>query len=183
MKKARLQELYQQNIRPELQKTLGLDNVMKVPRITKIVLNAGVGKEAVADSKVVSQVAEVLTRIAGQKAVRTLARKSIAGFKLREGMPLGAMVTLRGKRMYDFLDKFINLALPGIRDFQGVGIRFDRRGNYNLGIREWVIFPEVEYDVAQKAHGLNVTICTSSATDEHAFELLKSFGMPFRKQP
>lgn len=181
MKTARLKELYDSKIRSELQKKLGLKNVMEVPKISKIVLNVGVGKDAISDSKMLPLVVESLEKISGQAAVRTLAKKSIAGFKLREGMPIGAKVTLRKKNMYDFLDKLINLALPKTRDFHGVPTAFDGRGNYNLGLKEISIFPEVEYNINQKMYGLNVTICTSAKTNEHGVELLKQFGMPFRK--
>lgn len=177
--KARLEELYLQTIRPQLQKQFDIKNVMQVPKIEKIVLNVGV-KDAVSDSKAVPEVMGMIGKIAGQLPVRTLARTSIAGFKLREGMPIGVMVTLRGRRMYEFLDKLINLSLPKVRDFQGVPSKFDGRGNYNLGIKEWIIFPEIEYDVTTKLHGLNVSIQTSTRNDELGRALLKSFGMPFR---
>lgn len=180
MNKARLEELYTNEIRAKLQKELGLSNIMEVPKIAKIVLNIGV-KEAVADSKSVQFVFDSLEKIAGQAPVKTLARKSIAGFKLREGMPIGVKVTLRRKKMYEFLDKLINLALPKVRDFQGVTTKFDRRGNYNLGIKEWTIFPEMDLEVGEKMHGMNITIQTTAANDVHGFELLKSFGMPFKK--
>lgn len=178
--KARLETQYREKIRPELQKALGLKNVMEVPRIEKIVLNIGV-KEAVADSRVLNGVTAMFDNIAGQKSVKTLAHKSIAGFKIREGMPIGVRVTLRKKRMYEFLDKLINLALPKVRDFQGVPTKLDGRGNYNLGIKEWSIFPEAD-TTAEKVFGMNVTIHTSALKDAYAFELLKSFGMPFRKK-
>lgn len=180
MAKARLEELYVSEIRPQLFKNLGVKNIMQVPKIEKIVLNVGV-KDAVSDSKVLQGVVGTLKKIAGQTPVRTLSRKSIAGFKLREGMPIGAMVTLRGRRMYEFLDKLINLSLPKVRDFQGVPSKFDGRGNYNLGIKEWVIFPEVEYEVGEKIYGMNITIQTTGANDDFSRELLKSFGMPFQK--
>ena len=178
MEKARLDEQYYSEISPELKKSLGLQNVMQVPKISKIVLNVGVKG---AESKDVQIVEDILEKLAGQRPIRTVARKSIAGFKLREGMPIGAKVTLRRKRMYEFLDRLIATALPTVRDFQGVSPRFDRRGNYNLGIKEWTIFPEVGYDVAGKIFGMNITIHTTTTKDEHAYELLKSFGMPFRK--
>ncbi|MBA3954551.1 50S ribosomal protein L5 [Candidatus Dependentiae bacterium] len=177
--KSRLHETYTATLRPQLQQALGLSNIMEVPKLRKIVINVGV-KEAVADSRVLNTVTAMLDNIAGQKSVKTLARKSIAGFKIREGMPIGAMVTLRGKRMYDFLDKLINLALPKVRDFQGLPIKLDGRGSYNLGIKDWSIFPEADTN-AEKTFGLNVTIQTTVINDTHAFELLKSFGMPFRK--
>ncbi len=181
MKKARLQEEYTSKIRGELHKSLGLKNVMDVPRISQIVLNIGAGKDILADSKIGKILADILGRIAGQKPVMTKARKSIAAFKIREGMTLGAKVTLRGKPMYEFLDRLINIALPTVRDFQGVTPNFDTFANYNLGIKEWIIFPEVDYDVTDKVYGLNITIGTSTTNKEHAYELLKSFGMPFSK--
>lgn len=180
MSKARLEELYIASIKPELKNRLGLKNVMQVPKISKIVLNVGV-KEAIADSKVVQSVLDAMKRIAGQLPVKTEARKSIAGFKLREGMPIGVKVTLRGNKMYEFLDKLISLALPKVRDFQGVPTKFDRGGNYNLGVKEWTIFPELDLQYSEKVHGMNITITTTTKNDMHAFELLKSFGMPFRK--
>jgi large subunit ribosomal protein L5 len=181
MTKARLQERYETSIRPTLKKQLGLANVMQVPKINKIVLNIGLGRDVVTNSKQMGVVVGVLKQLAGQQPVQTLARKSIAGFKIREGMPLGAKVTLRGRNMYEFLDRLVTVALPAVRDFQGVSANFDQNGNYNLGIREWVIFPEVSYDAADKVYGLNVTIDTTAKNAEHAYELLKSFGMPFRK--
>lgn len=181
MANARLKEDYYKEIRPQLQKDLGLKNIMQVPRLTKIVLNVGV-KEAVGDSRVLQTVADILAKIAGQQPVKTMARKSIAGFKIREGMPLGVMVTLRQKNMYDFLDRLVNLALPQVRDFKGVKSRCDGRGNYNLGIKDWIIFPEVDYDNVNKFYGLNVTICTTAESDEHTVQLLKKFGMPFAQE-
>ncbi len=178
MEKTRLEEQYYAKIRPELKERLGLKNIMQVPKILKTVLNVGIKG---ADTKDLQKVMDVLAKISGQRPMRTTARKSIAGFKLREGMPIGAKVTLRGKRMYEFLDRLITVALPTVRDFQGVSVRFDRRGNYNLGVKEWVIFPEVDYDVTGKVFGMNITIQTTTTKDEHAHELLKSFGMPFRK--
>jgi len=181
MKKARLKELYTSSIRSELLKKLELNNIMEVPKIAKIVVNVGV-KDAITDSsKVIPAVMSVIDRITGQKSVRTLARKSIAGFKLREGMPIGVMVTLRNENMYEFLDRLINLSLPKVRDFQGVSPKFDGQGNYNLGIKGWDIFPELDYEAGDKVRGLNITIHTTAEQDSHAFELLKSFGMPFRK--
>lgn len=177
--KARLEDIYVNKIRPQLQKTLGISNVMEVPKIEKIVLNVGV-KEAVADSRILNTVMQTLDKIAGQKTIRTNARKSIAGFKIREGMPLGVKVTLRREKMYVFLDKLINLALPKVRDFQGVSKKLDGRGNYNLGIKEWIIFPEVDQTV-EKVFGMNITIETSAKSDDDARELLKSFGMPFKR--
>jgi len=178
MEKARLEGLYLETIRPSLQKELHLKNTMQTPRILKVVLNVGI-KEA--DSKILQHVEEVVTTVAGQRAVRCLARKSIASFKLREGMPIGVMVTLRRKRMYEFLDRLISLALPRIRDFQGVSRKFDGQGNYNLGIKEWTIFPEIDFVVGQKILGLNITIQTSAETDDAGMTLLEKFGMPFKK--
>lgn len=180
MAKARLEEIYSKNIRQQLKEKLGLKNMMEVPRISKVVLNIGV-KEAIGDSKVLQAVEKSLTKIVGQKTVRTIAKKSIAGFKLREGMPIGVMVTLRGKSMYEFIDKLINLALPEVKDFQGISRKFDGRGNYNLGIKEWTIFPEIEYSVGSRMYGVNVTIGTSARNDQHGLALLEAFGMPFRK--
>lgn len=177
--KSRLQEKYTATLRPQLQQALGLSNIMEVPKLKKIVINVGV-KEAVADSRVLNTVIATLDNIAGQKSVKTIARKSIAGFKIREGMPIGAMVTLRGKGMYEFLDKLISFALPKVRDFQGLPTKLDGRGSYNIGIKDWSIFPEADSN-AEKTFGLNVTIQTSVINDTHALELLKSFGMPFRR--
>lgn len=181
MSKARLEEQYSSTLRSKLQKQLNLSNVMEVPKLNKIVLNIGAGREAISDSKVLPVVVDILSRIAGQRAVKTVARKSIAGFKLREGMPLGAKVTLRGNRMYEFLDRLISVSLPAVRDFQGVSAGFDKQGNYNLGIKEWVIFPEVDYDLTSKVYGLNITIDSSAKNKEQAYALLEGFGMPFRK--
>lgn len=178
--KSRLEQRYTQTVRPALKESLGLSNIMQVPKVEKVVVNIGV-KEAVADSRILNTVMQTLDTITGQKSVRTLAKKSIAGFKIREGMPIGVRVTLRKKMMYDFLDKLINLALPKVRDFQGIPTKLDGRGNYNLGIKEWSIFPEAD-TTAEKVFGMNITIHTSAEKDAHAFELLKSFGMPFRRK-
>lgn len=178
MNKSRFEELYNKELRIQLKESLGLKNIMEVPKVSKIVLNVGVRD---ADGKELQSVVDVVNKIAGQASVKTTAHKSIAGFKLREGMPIGVKVTLRRKNMYEFLDKLINLALPKMRDFQGVSRKFDRRGNYNLGIKEWIIFPEVDYDTGSKIHGMNITIQTTAQTDAHGLELLKSFGMPFKK--
>lgn len=178
LKKARLEVLYKEKLAPALYKDLNLGNVMQTPKILKIVLNIGV-KEAVADSKILQTVQKVVSMIAGQASVKTIAKKSIAGFKIRQGMPLGVMVTLRNQRMYEFLDRLINLSLPMVRDFRGVSANFDNSGNYNLGIKEWVIFPEVDYDTASKVFGLNISIETNTRDKKHAKALLKSFGMPF----
>ncbi len=179
--KARLEELYTTKLRSELQTKLGIKNIQAVPKLDKIVINIGV-KEAVSDSRAVQHAAQVLSRIAGQMPIRRQARKSIAGFKIREGMSIGVMVTLRKRKMYEFFDKLINLALPKVRDFQGVSTQFDRQGNYNLGIKEWTIFPEADMTITEKVQGLNVTICTTAYTDAHGLELLKGFGMPFVKE-
>ena len=177
---ARLEKLYKEKICKNLQEQLGFKNIMRVPRISKIVLNIGV-KDAIADSKVLNVVKETIEGIAGQACARTYAKKSVAGFKLREGMPIGIMVTLRRKKMYDFLDKLINIALPRVRDFHGLKSKMDGNGNFNLGIRDWMIFPEVNYDKIDKIRGLNVTIQTTAKTDEEAVALLQSFNMPFMK--
>lgn len=181
-RRSRLEEIYRKEIVPDLKKKLELKNVMAVPKISKVVLNVGV-KEAVNDSKSLQVVAGILQDIAGQLPVRTLAKKSIAGFKIREGMPLGLMVTLRKGRMYDFLDKLINVALPKVRDFHGVPAKFDGHGNYNLGIKDCTIFPEADTSSGEKysVFGINVTICTTAHDDKQGVELLRSFGMPFKK--
>lgn len=177
-----LKEQYETEIKSALKQQLGIQNVMDIPRIEKIVLNMGLG-EAVQNPKIVEKAADELTSIAGQKAVVTRAKKSIATFKLREGMPIGARVTLRKERMYDFLSKLIHIALPRVRDFKGVSFRgFDGRGNYSMGITEHIIFPEIDYDKIDQIRGLNVTIVTSSKTDEGAKALLDAIGMPFRKK-
>ena len=178
---SRLGDIYNTKLRAELQKALGLKNIMEVPKVSKIVLNVGVGRDAVADSRVLVPVEKTLGAIAGQAPIRTYARKSIASFKIREDMPLGVCVTLRRKKMFDFLDKLVNLALPRVRDFQGVKTKLDGQGNYNLGIKEWNIFPEADVMGTEKIYGLNVTIHTTAADDRQGFELLKSFGMPFKK--
>jgi large subunit ribosomal protein L5 len=177
-----LKEQYEAELKPALQQQLGIKNVMEIPCIEKIVLNMGLG-EAVQNPKIVEKAADELTLIAGQKAVVTRAKKSIATFKLREGMPIGARVTLRKEKMYDFLTKLINIALPRVRDFRGVSNKgFDGRGNYSMGITEHIIFPEIDYDKIDQIRGLNVTIVTSSKTDEGAKALLDAIGMPFRKK-
>lgn len=180
MAKARLEELYKETIVPQLKKKFALNNIMQVPKLEKIVLNVG-SKEAVSDSKALNIVMEVLTRISGQKPVKTVAKKSIAGFKLREGMPIGAKVTLRGRKMYEFLDRLINIALPTVRDFQGVPRKTDAHGNYNLGVKDWAIFPEVHYGLTDKAHGMNISFSLSTKNSEQGLELLKAFNMPFTK--
>lgn len=180
MKRSRLAKQYVNDIRPALQSQLGLSNVMMTPKLLKIVLNVGL-KEAVSDSKVVQEAMNVLEKISGQRCVKRLARKSIAGFKLREGMPIGAMVTLRGDMMYEFLDRFISFGLPKVRDFQGLSTKLDGRGGYNIGIKDWTIFPEIDFDLGKKVHGLNITIQTSSTNDKNAFALLQAFKVPFKK--
>jgi large subunit ribosomal protein L5 len=175
----RLKETYEREIRPALKDELGLESIMQVPRIEKITLNMGVG-EAKTDAKALDSALEELTTIAGQRAQVRRARKSIAQFKVREGMPVGARVTLRGARMYEFLDRLVSIALPRIRDFRGLNPNsFDGRGNYSLGVREQLIFPEINYDDIQQVRGLDVTITTSAETDEQAFALLQALGLPF----
>ena len=178
---ARLKEKYQGEIKQALQKDLGLDNSMAVPKLEKIVINMGLG-EATQNVKIMDPLLADLGAIAGQKPVITKAKKSIAAFKLREGMPIGAMVTLRGDAMYEFLDRLISVALPRVRDFRGVSSKsFDGRGNYTLGLRDQLIFPEIDYAKVDKTKGMNVTIVTTSKDDNGARALLKSFGMPFRQ--
>ena len=177
---ARLKEKYLTEIKPALQKELGLTNPMAVPRIEKIVLNMGLG-EATQNSKLLDPLVADLAAIAGQKPVTTRAKKSIAAFKVREGMPIGAMVTLRGDIMYEFLDRLISVGLPRVRDFRGVSTKsFDGRGNYTLGMRDQLIFPEIDYSKVEKLKGMNVTIVTTAADDNSARALLKQFGIPFR---
>jgi large subunit ribosomal protein L5 len=176
----RLKEIYLRDIVPELKKKFGYQNIMEVPRVEKITLNMGLG-EAVQNVKILDSAVEELSLVAGQKAVITKARRSIATFKLREGMPIGVMVTLRRERMYEFLDKLVNIALPRVRDFRGVsGKAFDGRGNYAVGIREQIIFPEINFDKIDKIKGLNIAIVTTAKTDEEGKELLRLLGMPFR---
>ena len=178
--KARLAEVYKSEVIPGLVKEFNYKSVMEVPRITKIVLNMGVG-EAVADKKVLDHAVGDMTLIAGQKPIITKAKKSIAGFKIRDGYPIGCKVTLRGPRMYEFLDRLISVAIPRIRDFRGISAKsFDGRGNFNMGVREQIIFPEVEYDKIDVLRGLNVTITTTAKTDEEARSLLSAFRFPFR---
>lgn len=177
----RLREIYDKEIVPALQKKFGYKNIMQIPKLDKIVINMGVG-EAKENSKVLETAANDLAIITGQKAVYTKAKKSVANFKLREGMPIGCKVTLRGARMYEFVDRLINLALPRVRDFRGVNPNaFDGRGDYALGIREQLIFPEIEYDKVDKVRGMDIIFVTTAKTDEEARELLKAFGMPFAK--
>jgi large subunit ribosomal protein L5 len=177
---ARLQTQYREKIVPELVKKFGYNSTMQVPRITKITLNMGVG-EAVADKKNIDMSVGDLTKIAGQKPVVTKARKAIANFKIREGLAIGCMVTLRGSRMYEFLDRLVTIAFPRVRDFRGVsGRAFDGRGNYNIGLKEQIIFPEIEYDKIDKLRGMNISITTTAKTDEEAKALLSAFRFPFR---
>ncbi len=177
---ARLQQTYREKIVPDLMKQFGYGSIMQVPRITKITLNMGVG-EAVADKKLLELASGDLIKIAGQKPVTTKAKKAIAGFKIRAGYPIGCMVTLRGDRMYEFLDRLVTIALPRVRDFRGIsGKAFDGRGNYNLGVKEQIIFPEIEYDKVDKVRGLNISITTTAKTDDEAKALLAAFRFPFR---
>jgi large subunit ribosomal protein L5 len=176
----RLQEHYKNTVVANLMQQFGYKSVMEVPRITKITLNMGLG-EAVNDKKVIEHAVGDLTKVAGQKPVITKARKAIAGFKIRQGYPIGAMVTLRGTRMYEFLDRFITVSLPRVRDFRGIsGKAFDGRGNYNIGVKEQIIFPEIEYDKIDAVRGLNISITTTAKTDEEAKALLAAFKFPFR---
>jgi large subunit ribosomal protein L5 len=177
---ARLKEKYRKELKSALQKELGLENPMAVPRLEKIVVNMGLG-EATQNSKMLDPLANDLAQIAGQKPVTTRAKKSIAAFKLREGMPIGTMVTLRGDRMYEFLDRLIAIALPRVRDFKGVSTKsFDGRGNYTIGIRDQLIFPEIDYSKVDKLKGMNITIVTTARDDNSARALLRQFGIPFR---
>jgi large subunit ribosomal protein L5 len=177
---ARLQEHYRKNVVPEMMKQRGYKTQMQVPRIEKITLNMGVG-ETVQDKKILDNAVADLTKIAGQKPVVTKAKKSIATFKVRKGYPVGCMVTLRGKRMYEFLDRLVSVAIPRIRDFRGVSSRaFDGRGNYSIGVKEQIIFPEIEYDKIDALRGLNISITTTARTDEEARALLSAFRFPFK---
>jgi large subunit ribosomal protein L5 len=181
MATARLKERYRKEILPALMKQFSYGNVMQAPRFAKVVLNVGLG-EAIQNIKLLDSIQKELTTIAGQKAVITKAKKSIAGFKLRKGMPIGCMVTLRGDRMYEFLDRLISLSLPRIRDFRGVSSKsFDGNGNYALGIREQFIFPEIDYDKVEIVHGMDIIICTTARSDEEGRALLTEMGMPFRR--
>lgn len=177
---AQLKEEFAKTIAPELQKSLGYKSIMQVPRITKITLNMGLG-EAVADKKIITNALGDLEKIAGQKPVKTLARKSIAGFKIRDGWPIGCKVTLRNKRMYEFLERLICIAIPRIRDFRGFGVKsFDGRGNFSLGIKEQIVFPEIDYDKIDALRGLDITITTSAQSDKEGKALLKAFGFPLK---
>jgi large subunit ribosomal protein L5 len=178
----RLKERYEDELRPRLKDELGFSSLMRVPRVTKITLNMGVG-DAKVEAKALDSAIEELTTIAGQRAQVRIARKSIAGFKLREGMPIGARVTLRGDRMWEFLDRLVSIALPRIRDFRGLAPEsFDGRGNYSIGIREQIIFPEINYDDIQAVRGLDVAITTTAQNDEEGLALLRGLGMPFRER-
>ncbi len=182
MHKPRLQSYYEERVRPKLMQEFGFDNPFRVPRIEKVVLNVGFG-EAPKNPKLLDSIVEELTLISGQKPVVTRARKAISNFGIRQGMPIGAMVTLRGARMYEFLDRFINAAVPRIRDFRGLPTRaFDGRGNYTLGITEQIIFHEINYDKVEKIRGMDITFVTSAKTDEEGKELLKLMGLPFREK-
>ncbi|TBW55933.1 50S ribosomal protein L5 [Marinobacter halodurans] len=176
-----MKEMYKQDVVPALQKEFDYKNPMQVPRIEKITLNMGVG-EAVGDKKLIENALADLEQLSGQKPVVTKARKSVAGFKIREGWPIGCKVTLRGERMWDFFDRLVHIAIPRVRDFRGLNPKsFDGRGNYSMGVREQIIFPEIEYDKVDKIRGLDITITTSAGTDEEGRELLKAFGFPFKK--
>ncbi len=177
---SRLRDRYQKEVVPALKKEFGYKNVMAVPKIEKVVVNMGLG-EATANVKIVDTGADELSRITGQKPVTRRAKKSIAAFKVRKGMPIGSMVTLRGERMWEFLDRLMNIALPRVRDFKGVSPRgFDGRGNYTLGLRDQLLFPEIDYMKVDKARGMNVSVVTTAKTDEEARKLLQFIGMPFR---
>jgi len=179
-KQARLQTFYREKVVPDLVQKFGYKSVMEVPRLTKITLNMGVS-EAVSDKKVMEHAVNDLTKIAGQKPVVTKSRKAIAGFKIRENVPIGTMVTLRGVQMFEFLDRFVTVALPRVRDFRGIsGRSFDGRGNYNIGVKEQIIFPEIEYDKVDALRGLNISITTTAKTDDEAKALLTAFRFPFK---
>lgn len=177
---ARLQEFYKKEVVAQLQKQFGYKSVMEVPRILKVTLNMGVG-EAVADKKVLENALSDMTKIAGQKPVTTRAKKSIAGFKIREGYPIGCMVTLRGPKMFEFIDRLVSVALPRVRDFRGIAAKcFDGQGNYNMGVKEQIIFPEIEYDKVDALRGMNISITTTAKTDAEAKALLLAFKFPFK---
>jgi large subunit ribosomal protein L5 len=179
---ARVKELYEREVRAQLKEELGFSSIMQAPRLAKITLNMGVG-EAKTNARALDKAVEELTTIAGQRAQITRAKRSIAGFKIREGMPIGAKVTLRGVRMYEFLDRLVSIALPRIRDFRGLSpASFDGRGNYSIGIREQIIFPEINYDDVETVRGLDVVITTTAATDEEGLALLRGLGLPFRDE-
>ena len=177
---SRLLEQYNNQIKQDLKTKLGLQNIFEVPKLLKIILNMGIG-EGKDDSKLIDKAIEDLSLIAGQKAIKTKSKKAISGFKIREGMPLGAKVTLRNKMMYEFLDRLVNIAIPRIRDFRGLNSKsFDGKGNFSMGIKEHVIFPEINFDKVEKTRGIDITICTSATNNNEALELLKSFNMPFK---
>ena len=178
---ARLQEQYRDELAPQLKKTLGLENSMEIPKITKITLNMGVG-EAVADKKIMEKAREDMEKISGQKPITTLARKSVAGFKIRDGMPIGCKVTLRRERMYEFLDRLVNIAIPRIRDFRGLNPKsFDKQGNYSMGVQEQIIFPEINYDEIDALRGMDIVITTTARNPEEGKALLEAFNFPFKK--
>jgi large subunit ribosomal protein L5 len=178
---SRLQEYYRETVVPQLQERLGITNPMRVPKITKITINMGVG-EAVGDKKILDNAVADMTRISGQKPVIRNARKSVAGFKIREGFPIGAKVTLRRERMYEFLDRLVNIAIPRIRDFRGLNPRsFDTQGNYSMGVREQIIFPEIDYDQIDEIRGMDITITTTATNPEEGRALLEAFNFPFKK--
>ncbi len=177
----RLKDRYQKEIAPAIAKEFGIKNPMAIPRVEKIVINMGMG-EAIANAKILDTAADELRAVTGQKPVITKAKKSIASFKLRQSMPIGVMVTLRGERMYEFLDRLVSIALPRVRDFRGVSPKaFDGRGNYTIGVREQLIFPEIDFNKVDKLRGMNISIVTTARNDEQARSLLKSLGMPFRQ--
>jgi large subunit ribosomal protein L5 len=176
---ARLKDIYRKDVVPALQEKFQFKSIMQVPRITKICINRGIGA-AVADKKLVDNGVEELTTITGQKAIATIAKKSVSNFKLREGMPIGAKVTLRGEKMYEFMDRLLTVALPRVRDFKGINDKgFDGRGNYTLGVKEQIIFPEISIDKIKGISGMDITFVTTAENDEQSYELLKAFGMPF----
>ncbi|MGQ4277628.1 50S ribosomal protein L5 [Pseudidiomarina sp. E22-M8] len=178
---AKLHDFYKESVVPDLVKQFGYDSVMQVPRIEKITLNMGVG-EALADKKILDNAAADLEAISGQRPIKTVARKSVAGFKIREGYPIGCKVTLRGERMWDFLQRLITIAIPRVRDFRGLNPKsFDGRGNYSMGVREQIIFPEIDYDKVDRVRGLDITITTTAGTDDEAHALLSAFSFPFKK--
>jgi len=177
---ATLKDKYKSELAPQLKEELGLDNVMEVPRITKVTLNMGVG-EALADKKVMEHAVSDMEKIAGQKAIVNLARKSVAGFKVREGVPIGCKVTLRSNRMYEFLDRLVSIAIPRIRDFRGLNRKsFDGRGNFSMGVKEQIMFPEIDFDQIDAIRGMDITITTNAKTDDEARALLQAFNFPFR---
>ena len=180
METTALKKTYKEQIVPALQKQFGYKSIMQVPKIEKIVLNQGLG-DAVADKKIIENAINEMTAITGQKAVPTLSKKDISNFRVRKKMPIGVRVTLRGERMYEFLERLIRVSLPRIRDFKGIESKLDGRGNYTLGIREQIIFPEINIESDSKINGMNITIVTTAATDEEGFALLKEFGLPFKK--